>query len=67
MPKNKKPYLDQTHQDLFGFSKAINFEKLEDPKTLEAVSKIFEKEEIDDGVTMFSLDSRNLKGGNNDN
>jgi hypothetical protein len=31
--------------DPFGFNKAINWEKLEDPKVLEELKKVFEDEE----------------------
>ena len=31
--------------DPFGFNKAINWEKLEDPKVLEELKKLFDEEE----------------------
>ena len=34
--------------DPFGFNKAINWDKLNDPKVLEELEKIFEKEEKDE-------------------
>jgi hypothetical protein len=34
--------------DPFGFNKAINWDKLEDPKVLEELEKIFEDEEKKD-------------------
>ena len=31
--------------DLFGFNKAINWDKLEDPKVLKELEKLFDEEE----------------------
>ena len=36
--------------DPFGFNKAINWDKLNDPKVLEELEKIFEKEEEDEKI-----------------
>ena len=34
--------------DPFGFNKAINWEKLEDPKVLEELKKLFDEKEKDE-------------------
>ena len=37
--------MTKKNNDPFGFNKAINWEKLEDPKVLKELEKIFEDEE----------------------
>jgi hypothetical protein len=36
------------HNDPFGFNKAINWDKLEDPEVLKELEKVFEEEEKDE-------------------
>ena len=36
------------NSDPFGFNKAINWNKLEDPKVLEELKKLFDEEEKDE-------------------
>ncbi len=37
--------MNKKYNDPFGFNKAINWEKLEDPEVLKELEKIFDKEE----------------------
>ena len=46
--------------DPFGFQKAINFEKLDDPKTLKKLSDIFG---INDPQTIYKKSVNKLKRG----
>ncbi len=36
------------HNDLFGFNKAINWDKLNDPKVLKELEELFKDEEKED-------------------
>ena len=40
--------MTKKNNDPFGFNKAINWKKLEDPKVLEELKKLFEEEENED-------------------
>ena len=40
--------MTKKENDPFGFNKAINWNKLEDPKVLEELKKLFEDEETKD-------------------
>ncbi len=40
--------MNKKDNDPFGFNKAINWDKLEDPKVIEELQKLFEEEEKED-------------------
>jgi len=44
---NKKDTMEK-NKDPFGFNKAINWDKLNDPKVLKELEKMFNKEEEED-------------------
>ena len=45
MNLESEKYMTKKYNDPFGFNKAINWDKLEDPKVLEELEKIFDEEE----------------------
>ena len=40
--------MNKKDNDPFGFNKAINWDKLEDPKVIEELQKLFEEKEKED-------------------
>ena len=44
----RKDKMIKKDNDPFGFTKAINWDKLEDPKVLKELEKIFDEEEKDE-------------------
>ena len=40
--------MNKKYNDPFGFNKAINWDKLEDPEVLKELEKVFEEEEKDE-------------------
>ena len=40
--------MNKKNNDPFGFNKAINWDKLEDPKVLEELKKLFDEKEKDE-------------------